>query len=144
MAELSLQYRAATDAEHKFTAQKLLAHSEEKLGMHIATEPFGLFVYEGGTMIGNIIGKIYCKWLHIDLIWVDESRRSQGIGTQLINEALQKAAELDLTGIEVWTQSWQAPEFYHKLGFKEFAVIEDFNPGHMRHAFRYFIKKKIA
>ena len=32
--------------------------------------------------------------------------------------------------------SYQAPEFYKKLGYEEYAVVEDWPRGHSKHAFR--------
>jgi ribosomal protein S18 acetylase RimI-like enzyme len=57
-----------------------------------------------------------------------------------MKQAEQKAREANLDGVEVWTQSWQAPGFYRKLGYEEFAVIDDFAPGRKRHAFRRYLK----
>ncbi len=126
--------------------QELLEHSRQATGLSIEHNAFGLFAYMGDQYIGGIIGKIYFNWLHLDLIWVEDSHLCrQGLGKILMEQALPKAKELKLNGIEVWTQSWQAPEFYRKLGYEEFATLDDFTPsGRKRHAFRYYIIKPAA
>jgi DNA-binding protein Fis/ribosomal protein S18 acetylase RimI-like enzyme len=141
MPELSFQFRTPTPAETAFTAGELLEHSRAETGLSVEHQPFGLFAYSGDKMIGSIIGKVFFNWLHLDLIWVDGKYRRGGIGKNLMIRALEKAKEMGLSGIEVWTQSWQAPEFYRKLGYEEFAVIDDFTPGRKRYAFRYSIGK---
>ena len=142
MADISLHCRIATDEEQKLTAQRLKEHTEKAIGTSIGHEPFGLMAYDGDKLIGSVIGKIFFNWLHIDLFWVEEHCRGKGMGTHLMNAAYEFALSKNLSGIEVWTQSWQAPGFYRKLGYEEFAVIDDFAPGRKRHAFRRTIKAK--
>jgi len=141
MPDISLQFRPPTHVELELTSRQLLEHSRQATGLSVEHQPFGLLAYSGDQCIGSAIGKIFFNWLHIDLIWVEESHRRQGLGKTLMEQLLEKAKEAGLSGIEVWTQSWQAPEFYRKLGYEEFAVLEDFTPGRKRHAFRYYITK---
>lgn len=136
MQDIRFESRPATAQEHEQTALLLKRHSEAALGMNVDHAPFGLLAYEGDKMAGGIIGKIFLGWLHADLVWVDEAHRRRGIGTRLMRLAEEQAKAAGLSGIEVWTQSWQAPEFYRRLGYEEFAVIDDFLPGRKRHAFR--------
>jgi len=136
MLTISFQCRTASNSERELTAQRLREHTEKLVGMSISHEPFGLLAHDGEKLVGSVIGKIFFNWLHIDLFWVEEAYRKKGIGTQLMKGAYEYAAVRELSGIEVWTQSWQAPEFYRKLGYEEFAVLDDFTPGRKRHAFR--------
>ena len=141
MPEISFEFRPATQAETTLTAGRLLEHSRTASGLAVDYTPFGLLAYEGDKLAGSVIGKAYLNWLHLDLVWVDEAFRKQGLGKKLMQQTLQKARELGLFGIEVWTQNWQAPGFYRKLGYEEFAVIDDFTPGSKRFAFRYYLSK---
>lgn len=142
MPEISFQFRAATQGEIGFTANKLLEHSRNATGLNVDYQPFGLLAYKNETLIASAIGKIFLSWLHLDLVWVEENYRKQGLGKKLLLEAVHKAKALGLQGIEVWTQSWQAPDFYKKIGFEEFAVMDDFIPGRKRHVFRHYIVSK--
>jgi hypothetical protein len=47
---------------------------------------------------------------------------------------------MGLTGIYLWTQSWQAGGFYAKLGYEQFTEFADFPPGHSRLGFRKYLK----
>jgi ribosomal protein S18 acetylase RimI-like enzyme len=139
MPDISLQCRVATPEETQFTALRLKDHTEQAIGINVSHAAFGLLAYEGETLIGSIVGKSFFNWLHIDLMWVEDSYRSQGVGRMLMDEAYRQAKEMGLSGIEVWTQSWQAPGFYKKMGYEELAVIDDFTPGRKRHVFRRLI-----
>lgn len=141
MSEIAFQFRPATPEETNITAHHLLSHSAQSLGMSVGHTPFGLLAYSQGTLVGSLIGKVFLNWLHVDMIWVDEGLRRKGLGTKLMDLAKQAATTMQLSGIEVWTQSWQAPEFYRKLGYEELAAIEDFTPGRKRHAFRCYISE---
>lgn len=140
MPEFSFEFRAATAQETEYTARQLLEHSRNALGLNVDHKPFGLMAYDGDRLAGSVIGKVFFNWIHIDLIWVENEYQRRGLGTKLMKMAAQKALETGIDGIEVWTQNWQAPDFYRKLGYDEFATLEDFAPGRKRHAFRYYIK----
>jgi ribosomal protein S18 acetylase RimI-like enzyme len=144
MNNISYEYRPATDKEREHTALHLRLHTEAAVGMPVTHLPFGLLAYADNQLAGSIVGKIFFHWLHIDLIWVDDKHQRKGIGSNLMALAMEKAREMKLKGIEVWTQSWQAPGFYRKLGYEEFAVIDDFTPGRKRHAFRLHLEKAVS
>lgn len=139
MSEIAFQFRPATPQETATTANQLLGLSAQALGVSIDHSPFGMLAYMGETLVGSLIGKVFLNWLHVDMIWVQENLRRIGLGSKLMELAKVKAREMGLSGIEVWTQSWQAPEFYRRLGYEEFAVIDDFTPGQKRHAFRCYL-----
>ncbi len=143
MSDITYTCRPATDEETTTTISHLKAHTEACIGVKVEHTPFAITAYEGTTLIGSIIGKIYSGWMHLELVWVDEHHRGKGIGRQLIKLSLTEAKEQNLIGIEVWTQSWQAPEFYIHVGFTEFAVLDDFLPNHKRHVFRYLLKDNL-
>lgn len=144
MSPVTYSCRAATDDEATTTVAHLKAHTEASIGVEMRYDPFGVFAYEGDTLVGSIIGKIYSDWLHMELVWVDEKHRRMGIGSQLIRKSIEEARQRKLTGIEVWSQSWQAPEFYIRNGFHEYAVLKDFIPGKKRHVLHYALAEQMA
>ena len=140
MQDIIYQCRPATQEELATTVHHLRAHTEAAINMQVEHTPFAMLAYQQGQLVGSIIGKIYLNWLHLDLVWVAEAYRGKGVGKQLIEQTINTARHNNLDGIEVWTQSWQAPEFYLHLGFHEFALLEDFIPRCKRHALRYMLK----
>ncbi len=138
--DIAFECRPATDKEREITAQSLRAHTEQAVGKPVSHIPFGLVAYDGERLAGSVVGKIFFDWLHLDLVWVEEGYRRCGVGRRLMEWSQAAAVKAGLSGIEVWTQSWQAPEFYRKIGYEEFAVLDDFTPGRKRHAFRRYLK----
>jgi GNAT superfamily N-acetyltransferase len=101
--------------------------------------PFAVLVRSHNQMVGGLIGKIFFNWLGAELGWVEKPFHGSGIGKAVLWKAEEKARNLGLTGIYLWTESWQAPEFYQQLGYEQFAEFDNFPPGHKRLGFRKYL-----
>ncbi len=85
-----------------------------------------------GRVIGGLLGMTYWGWLSIEILWIDESARGQGLGQQLMARAEQIARERGCHAIHLDTMSFQAPEFYRKLGYTVWGELDDLPTGHRR------------
>lgn len=85
-----------------------------------------------GETCGALRGKVERNWLYIAALVVSEGYRGQGIGRSLVKRAEAEVKEKGCVGIYLWTQSWQAPEFYEKCGFERFVTLPDFPKPHQR------------
>ncbi|WP_255255292.1 GNAT family N-acetyltransferase [Bacillus pseudomycoides] len=92
-----------------------------------------------GKILGGITGTIYFYHLHIDFLWVAESVRHEGYGSQLLNKIEEIAKEKNCRLILLDSFSFQAPEFYKKHGYREFGVVEDHPKGYSQH----FLEKRL-
>jgi len=92
-------------------------------------EGYGIAIFlrdDKDQMVAGISGWLWGECLEIDYLWVQESIRAQGIGKRLVL-ALEEAAVIrGCRQITLETFSFQAPEFYQKLGYSVFGVIEGF------------------
>jgi ribosomal protein S18 acetylase RimI-like enzyme len=92
-----------------------------------------------GKIVGGLLSYFMGQWFHISHIWIEESLRGQGFGTRLMNHAEDKAREIGCKYLAIDTQNPLAKQFYEKLGYQVFGVLEN-NP---REGFsRYFLSKK--
>ncbi len=82
-----------------------------------------------------MIGHIYAGWLGIVLLWVEADLRRGGIGRGLLEEAERRGLALGCHSAWLDTFSFQAPEFYRKFGYREFARL-DYPPDHQRIFFK--------
>jgi ribosomal protein S18 acetylase RimI-like enzyme len=71
---------------------------------------------------------------------VHEDLRGRGYGTQLIEAAEQEASAQGGYQVLLDTHSFQAPEFYQKLGYEVFGVLDGY-PRHHRH---YDLRKHLG
>jgi len=90
---------------------------------------------EGGLAAG-IAGYTWGGLCEIKQLWVREDRRGGGLGEALVRAAVGEARARGCSGLILTTHSFQAPDFYAKLGFETVAVIEDKPPGHTEHVLR--------
>lgn len=91
----------------------------------------------GENLVGGLVGATYCQWLYVDVFWIHESYRGGGTGTSLLAAAEQEAARRGCQYAYLDTFSFQAPEFYKKLGYVVFGELPDFPAEHSR----IFLKK---
>ena len=75
-------------------------------------------------------------WLVIDLLWVAEDSRGQGAGTRLLEKTESIARERGAKWAILATFDYQAPDFYRRHGYVEYARMEDFPRGHTRFQMR--------
>lgn len=117
----------------------LRSHAAKSGGVLTEQEHFSILAHGEARIVGGLIGKVFWNWLYVDLVWVEEEYRGQGIGTDVMRRAEERALEMKLTGIYLWTETWQAPGFYLKLGYTQFVEFRDFPPGHSRLGFHKYL-----
>ncbi|BCB02397.1 GNAT family N-acetyltransferase [Bacillus sp. KH172YL63] len=94
---------------------------------------------DGGEIVGGVVGEMFWHHLHIDFLWVSEEHRNGGYGSKLLQQIEEHAREKGCYLVMLDTLSFQAPEFYKKMGYREFGLLEDFPKGRSRH----FMEKRL-
>ena len=97
-------------------------------------------INEQGIMIAGILGSVYL-WdcMYIDLFWVEETYRKQGIGTKLLLEVEAEAKSKHIRMIHLDTFDCQAKGFYERNGYIVYGILDDYPEGHSL----YHMKKRI-
>ncbi|MGE0109123.1 MAG: GNAT family N-acetyltransferase [Bdellovibrionales bacterium] len=88
-----------------------------------------------GHLVAGLTAQTVWNWLYIDMLWVDEALRGQGIGSVLVAAAEKEALARGCHSAYLWTQSYEGPDFYPKLGYEKFVVNQDFPVGFQRIGF---------
>lgn len=110
----------------------LRSHNLSQNAPSYQKEYFAIEVRKNNTIIGGLTGYSGWDWFYISLLAVSESERGQGLATQLMQKAEEEAIKRNCNGIWLHTISFQAPDFYKKLGYTEFGKIENCPEGHSR------------
>lgn len=90
---------------------------------------------ESGRVVAGLVGSAYWGKLHVRLLWVNPDYRSRGLGRRLMDWAEERAIGMGCNSVVVDTMSFQAPEFYVKLGYKQIGLSEGYEGGASRHYF---------
>ncbi|MET0604969.1 MAG: GNAT family N-acetyltransferase [Beijerinckiaceae bacterium] len=85
-----------------------------------------------GAIAGGLVGSIWLDWLYVNLVFIDDRYRGGGAGRRLITTAEEEARRRGATHVYLDSFTFQAPDFYKKLGYREFGRLQDFPPGHDR------------
>lgn len=110
----------------RFVVAKLEAFNEANTPAPFERKEIRLFIRdEAGTIQAGLLGAVSMHCLVIQILWVDEEMRGQGVGTELLVTAEVLAKEKGARQAIVETTTFQAPEFYTKLGYSTICEITD-------------------
>ena len=85
-----------------------------------------------GAVRAGAHGSTSWEWLFLDWLWVHESLRHRGIGSDLVECVEGIARQRRCRGVFLNTYSFQAPRFYQRLRYEEFGRLDGMPPGHCR------------
>lgn len=95
-------------------------------------------VKDGHKVVGGITAILYCwKCLYIDVLWVEEEYRHQGLGAQLLKKVEEVAIKSGCHLSHLDTFDFQAKAFYLKNDYEIFGELKNCPPGHSR----FYLKK---
>jgi ribosomal protein S18 acetylase RimI-like enzyme len=120
-----------SDEEEQQIEELMLEHSLER-GVEWRPEAVRISLREKDVLVGGLTGRTAGDWLYISRLIIATQCRARGYGRKLIEEAEQIAIERGCHGVWLNTHSFQAPEFYERLGYRRFGVLDDYPPGHRR------------
>ena len=129
---MNLQIRLATAEEIRsgYVGQQLREFNHLAVGGRTEVQTIYLnAIDEKGAVVGGLRSYVYLNWLRIELLWVHDEHRSQGVGSQLLREAEGRANLVGAMNALLETFEWQAPLFYEKHGYVETARIGDYMNG---------------
>ncbi len=102
-------------------------------------DPISFEIVNAAEFVGAIVVQLFWNQLHIKYLFVAENYRGQGLARQLIDHALEFGKKRGCQFAFVETMSFQAPDFYQKMGF----VIEFSRPGYAENTTFHYLKKSL-
>ncbi len=105
-------------------------------------QPLNVFAFDAPDQcVGGLLGSTDLAWLKIDILVIHADHRRCGIGSHLIRLAEGEARARGCRYSFLDTMSFQAPEFYPKLGYQICGRLEDWDShGHTK----FLFTKKLA
>ncbi len=94
-------------------------------------EGLGVFAHsDDGELLAAIAGHTWGETCEIRQLWVRDSHRRRGLGSRLMGAAEAEAQRRGCKQLLLSTHSFQAPDFYAKLGYTQVCELEDYPRGH--------------
>jgi GNAT superfamily N-acetyltransferase len=94
------------------------------------------FLRDEGRLVAGIDGFTWGGYAAIDVLWVDEPLRGQGLGRALLAAAEAEARRRGCKTIVLDTHSFQAPDLYPALGYRMVGETIDTPAGHTQILFQ--------
>jgi GNAT superfamily N-acetyltransferase len=116
----------------------LLDFNSTALAPGLQIENLAVALREGHTrkIIGGLWGRTGWEWLTIEMIFIPESLRGQGIASGLIAIAEAEALRRGCHSAWLDTLNPGALALYERLGYSRFGELKDFPIGQSRHFLR--------
>ena len=118
-----------TEAEVKWLDGQLVTFNKDHAGRY-DFKPLNLVVRDdSSSIVAGLKATTGWDWLYVDVLWVHEKHRRTGLGSQLLQRAERESAGRGCIGACLTSYSFQAPEFYVRLGYSAFGQIDDYPVG---------------
>ncbi|KVT70092.1 GCN5 family acetyltransferase [Burkholderia ubonensis] len=107
-----------------FVSRKLDEYNDAVTGMPDNT-PLDIVVTDraSGEVLGGLTGRTSLGLFFISLVYLPETLRKRGLGSELLRAAEAEAKRRGCISAFLYTISFQAPEFYEKHGYKIFGEV---------------------
>ena len=117
----------------------LMAFNDSKAGP-VDLQRVGIYLRDAQNVIcGGLVGFLAWQWLSVDLLWVEESLRGRGYGSEILDRAERVAREAGCVAVKLDTYEFQARPFYERRGYVVFGVLEGY-PANTR---TYYLQKAL-
>lgn len=129
---------AAQDIQ--FLEDRINEYNKAETGIYDA-KLLAIFLHrENNEMIAGIFGWTWGGCCEIQYLWVHQDRRREGYGKKLLLAAEQEAEARGCHQVVLDTHSFQALEFYGKLGYEIIGWHDDYPHGYRK----YYLRKRLA
>lgn len=126
------------DVEH--LREQLYTYNVATTGVEDGRE-LAIFVRDDrGQIMAGLYGYTWGGCLDVRDVWVRADSRRRGYGRTLVEAAEREARARGCRQATLETHSFQAPEFYRKLGWEVFGVLDDYPAGHRK----YYLRKTLG
>lgn len=86
-----------------------------------------------GAVLGGAVGRTWGRCAELQQLWVADAQRGCGLGTALMRAFEDEAANRACDLLYLESFSFQAPGFYHRLGYADVLRIAGFPDGVVKH-----------
>jgi ribosomal protein S18 acetylase RimI-like enzyme len=119
-----------SSADIEFLEERLYEFNAGTTGINDGRS-LGIFLRdESRNIVAGAAGHTWGETCELRQVWVGSSARGRDLGRRLIAEVEAEAMRRGCRQLVLSTHSFQAPEFYRKLGFEVISELPDYPRGH--------------
>ena len=132
---------APTAEEERAVGAGLAGYNEQQSGIR-DSRPLAVIVRDPETKqpVGGLTGRTSLGLLFIDLFFLPDTLRGDGLGSRLLRLAEDEARQRGCVSAVLYTISFQAPGFYERHGYRVLGTVPCLPPG----TSRIFMTKPLA
>ncbi|AYO11487.1 GNAT family N-acetyltransferase [Vibrio campbellii] len=94
-----------------------------------------------GKVVGGLTGEMFNNTVFVEYLWVDAEARTSGVGSKLIALLEEQVKPYGVTHLYLDTYSFQALDFYLKLGFEKVGQYSGYPAAGID---KHFLQKQIV
>src|SRR5690349_6407114 len=130
---------AATE-DLQFLEEQINEFNFATTGIYDARLLIALLRDDSGRIYAGLSGHTWGGVAEVRFLWVDETRRHTGVGSQLLRAAEEEARSRGCAKVVLSTHSFQAPDFYGRHGYVVTGGFSDYPRGHRS----IFLEKRLS
>ncbi|HEV8333865.1 MAG TPA: GNAT family N-acetyltransferase [Steroidobacteraceae bacterium] len=111
-------------------AQRIYEYNAAAIGCADAESFSAARANESGDVEAGVCGYTWAGCCYVSYLWVAETLRNQGLGTELLDAVERHARAKHCSLVLLSSHSFQAPAFYAREGYVQVARVEDHPVGH--------------
>lgn len=115
---IDIKEQTLTEELKKTIYEGFSLHAIEMTGHDEKFDSIAFVAMEGTTFAGAIVVERFWNALHVKYVYVTDHYRNQGLGSRLMQRAVAYGLEQNCPFAFVETMSFQALDFYQKMGFE--------------------------
>jgi GNAT superfamily N-acetyltransferase len=124
----------APTAEEEHVINSGLARFNEQQSGIMDSRPLAVVVRDPQTKqaVGGLTGRTSLGLLFIDLFFLPDNLRGEGLGSRLLRLAEDEARQRGCVAAVLYTINFQAPGFYERHGYRVLGTVACLPPGTSR------------
>lgn len=115
---IAIRQQSLTENLKKQVYEGFSRHAIAMTGYDEKLESVAFVAMDAEKFAGAVVVEQFWGALHVKYVYVDEEYRNQGLATHLMDRAIAYGRENKCLFAFVETMSFQALEFYQKMGFQ--------------------------
>jgi len=134
--QLIIEPSSSAEAElNSFLDERIYEFNIQATGFNDGRPFAGVVRDEAENVVAAINGHTWGGCCHVVHLWVHEQMRRHGHGSALLRSAEEEAIRRGCKRVLLLTHSFQAPEFYERLGYVRIATIPNYPQGHAQYVY---------